>query len=221
MSCFRPAKMLYPKSTDFTFATSRRVMNGGASPLVATSIIDNNGNKSYIISKIQPSLAHSGQANRAQCGDGHLAYTDTDDLDSREKIHFCDPAYTRPKILNVQCSALDPFPSTKMDTLSRIALHEMTHYSSVGPPSALGQQIIDVTNADGYGAYEPDRCHGLVDPAQDDNPAVTEVNADSYAWMAQDAYFSFACTTAPSNPGDYFTDPPAYDPGDDDSDEAA
>lgn len=71
----------------------------------------------------------------------------------------------------------------------------MTHYSSVGPPSALGQQIIDVTNADGYGAYDPDRCHGLIDPAQDDNPAVTEINADSYAWMAQDAYFSFACTT--------------------------
>ena len=99
-----------------------------------------------------------------------------------------------------------------MDTLSRVALHEMTHYSSVGPPSALGQQIKDVINADGYDAYEPDRCHGLVDSAQDDNPAVTE---------AQDAYFSFACTTDPSKPGDYFTDPPAYVPGDDDSDEAA
>lgn len=102
-----------------------------------------------------------------------------------------------------------------------MALHEMTDYSSVGPRSALGQQIIDVTNANGYAAYDPGCCHGLIDPAQGDNPAVTEVNADSYAWMAQDAYFSFACTTDPSKPGDHFTDPPAYVPGDDDSDEAA
>ncbi|KAI1178866.1 hypothetical protein F4777DRAFT_575520 [Nemania sp. FL0916] len=85
-----------------------------------------------------------------------LAYTDTDHLDEREKIKFCDIAWNRPNLQtrSMQCGDFDPFPSTKMDTFSRVALHEMTHYSSVSPPSTLGQQIKDVINEDGARAYD-------------------------------------------------------------------
>ncbi len=100
-----------------------------------------------------------------------------------------------------------------MDAFSRIALHEMTHYSSVGPATSLAQQIRDATNADGSSAYDPPRAHGLLDSHQDDNPVVTEINADSYAWMSLDAWISRKCS--PNSSGNdwagYFTqDPPAY-----------
>ena len=101
-----------------------------------------------------------------------------------------------------------------MDAFSRIALHEMTHYSSVGPATSLAQQIQDVTNADGEQAYDPPRVHGLFDPEQDDNPAVTEINADSYAWMSLDAWISRKCAADASgnNWALFFTeDPPPYE----------
>jgi hypothetical protein len=150
--------------------------------------------------------------------EGTLAYTLVDTLDNREKIHFCDPAWTRPSVADVDCGALDPYPSTKMDSFSRIALHEMMHYSTVGPPSSLGEQIKDGVNADDEPAYDPPRTHGLVDVDQDDNPVLAEQNADSYAWMALDAYVSRICATDPSgdNWATFFQeDPPNYEPVED------
>lgn len=139
-----------------------------------------------------------------------MAYTDIDPADDQEKIHFCDVSYNRPSIAGVDCTSLDVYASTKIDTLSRIALHEMTHYSSVGPASGLAAQIGDSINADGYYAYDPDRTHGLI--AQDKQPGLCEVNADSYAWMAADAYWSYACTTTPTDYAAFFQDPPPYEP---------
>ncbi|KAI4166941.1 MAG: hypothetical protein LQ343_007613 [Gyalolechia ehrenbergii] len=149
--------------------------------------------------------------------EGTLAYTLNDEQDSREKIHFCDPSWTRGSAGDVGCASLDPFPSTKMDSFSRIALHEMTHYSSVGPQTSLGQQIKDVKNADDEGAYDPPRVHGLLDPDQDDNPVPTEINADSYAWMSLDAWISRKCAEDASgnNWASFFTqDPPPYEHAD-------
>lgn len=141
-----------------------------------------------------------------------LAYTLTDDLDSREKIHFCDPSWTRGSADDVDCASLDPFPSTKMDSFSRIALHEMTHYSSVGPKTSLADQIIDVKNADGQPTYDPPRVHGLLQQ-QDDQLSFPEINADSYAWMSLDAWISRKCAadSSDNNWALFFTqDPPPY-----------
>lgn len=104
-----------------------------------------------------------------------------------------------------------------MDSFSRIALHEMTHYSSVGPATSLEEQIIDVKNSDGELAYDPPRVHGLVDPEQDDQLAFPEINADSYAWMSLDAWISRKCS--PDSSGNdwasFFTEnPPPYEPED-------
>lgn len=79
-----------------------------------------------------------------------------------------------------------------MDSFSRLALHEMTHYSSVGPKTSLADQIINVKNADGEPAYDPERVHGLLHQ-QDDQPGFPEINADSYAWMSLDAWISRKC----------------------------
>jgi hypothetical protein len=91
-----------------------------------------------------------------------------------------------------------------MDTFSRIALHEMMHMSTVGPPIIGDEdsdgQIRDISLNDPddgspFGAYGPINTHALADKAQDDyfNPALTEENADSYAWMALDALVSRHC----------------------------
>ncbi len=100
-----------------------------------------------------------------------------------------------------------------MNAFSRIALHEMTHYSSVGPATSLAQQIRDATNADDSSAYDSPRAHGLLDSHQDDNPVVTKINVDSYAWMSLDAWISRKCS--PNSSGndwaEYFTqDPSTY-----------
>ncbi|KAI0907004.1 hypothetical protein F4823DRAFT_630785 [Ustulina deusta] len=161
-------------------------------------------------------------AGTCAADDTTLAYTDTDSLDDREKIHFCDIAWGRPnaQTRSGQCDTFGAFPSTNMDTFSRVALHEMMHYSSVGPPSSLGEQIQDVSNADDSKAYDPPRVHGLVDPDQDDNSVVAEINADSYAWMALDSWISMICSDDQPTYFQFFPqNPPAYEHDDDSDDE--
>ncbi|EME43030.1 hypothetical protein DOTSEDRAFT_72430 [Dothistroma septosporum NZE10] len=142
-----------------------------------------------------------------------LAYTDTDTLDSREKIHFCSPSWTRPNIADLQCANFAAYASTAMDAFSRIALHEMTHYAVIG--EAGPGQIGDAKNDDGDYAYEPERVHALVE----ENPGLCEINADSYAWMSLETWLSQYCSSEADPPTgrddtDYFTeDPPAYEPG--------
>ena len=71
----------------------------------------------------------------------------------------------------------------------------MTHYSSVGPATSLADQIGDARNDDRRPTYDPPRTHGLL--AQDDQSALTELNADSYAWMSLDALISSKCAADP------------------------
>jgi len=87
----------------------------------------------------------------------------------------------------------------------------MMHYSSVGPASSLGLEIVDVFNADGEPAYEPSRAHGLIDENQDNQPGFPEINADSYAWMSIDAFMSQNCIEDINNWPAFFTEnPPPY-----------
>ncbi|KAI1317619.1 hypothetical protein F5Y16DRAFT_406595 [Xylariaceae sp. FL0255] len=142
-----------------------------------------------------------------------LAFTDTDKLDDREKIHFCDIAWGLPSGTTRvgQCANFDPYPSLKIDTFSRLALHEMMHYSSVGPASTMGLQITDTNNDDGHLAYGPLRNHGLVDPNQDNNPGLADVNADNYAWLSLDAWISRMCAADIDTWDQFFTqNPPNY-----------
>ncbi|KAF5673866.1 hypothetical protein FHETE_3253 [Fusarium heterosporum] len=147
-----------------------------------------------------------------QC-DTDEAYTGPD-TDGREKIHICDETYDKPLAgPDIECGSLDKYPSLKMDTFSRVVLHETLHYSTVGPSSKLESQIVDQQNEDEQTAYGPERAHGLNDSDQDDQPEKAETNADNYAWMALSAWISSLCT--PDDEQDawdsYFPDdPPEY-----------
>ena len=137
------------------------------------------------------------------------AYTLTDELDSREKIHFCDDAWTRGSVNDVDCATLDPFPSTKIDAFSRIVIRQIISSSSVYLTFS-DSPVTDVTNADGVPADDPARAHGLVNPAQDAQGFLAVNNADSYAWMSLDAFISSKCSQG-SDWSSYFTqDPPPY-----------
>lgn len=105
-----------------------------------------------------------------------------------------------------------------MDTFSRIAVHEIFHYSSVGPKSTLGVLIRDNDNRDGIVAYFPKRAHGLADELQDDQAGIAEGNADNYAWLAMDSYFSVHCSKNSDDYQHYFQDPPHYTLGEPPSD---
>jgi hypothetical protein len=95
--------------------------------------------------------------------------------------------------------------------------------STVGPP-IIGDEDGQIKDAmlfddqdpdDGdsrFAAYGPINTHALVDEAQEDfwNPALTETNADSYAWMALDALVSRRCATDVSGDDwqNFFTENP-------------
>lgn len=129
------------------------------------------------------------------------------------------------------CGALDAYPSEKMDTFSRVALHEMTHMSTVGPPIIANPEededgqikdipLYDEKEDEDFAAYGPINAHALADPEQDKyyNPELTETNADNYAWMSLDALVSRHCAADPSgdNWASFFTQsPPPIDPVDD------
>jgi hypothetical protein len=66
-----------------------------------------------------------------------------------------------------------------VDTIARVAIHEMTHYSTVGPASAFEALITDQLNLDGQKAYGIERAAGLI--GQDHEEVRAEGNADNYA----------------------------------------
>lgn len=137
-----------------------------------------------------------------------FAYTLTDELDNREKIHFCDNAWTRGSANDVDCATLDPYPSTKMDAFSRIVIRQIISSTSVSQPSE--SPVTNVLNADGVPTYDPARAHGLVNPAQDAQGFLAVKNPDSYAWMSLDAFISRKCSLGSDWSGYFTQDPPPY-----------
>ncbi|KAI1430663.1 hypothetical protein GGR50DRAFT_180273 [Xylaria sp. CBS 124048] len=190
-----------------TKIAGENVHEGQVGEIVGTFIIDN-FDFAGICGPQSPSYAFK-----------RLAYTTRDRYDNFEKTHFCNIAWSRPSLdkRSKECDGLGPYPSTGIDTFSRLALREMVHYSSVGPNSTLGQSIGDVLNADCIRAYEPSRVHGLLDEDQDNNPALAEINADSYAWMAVESWLNVFCSnsTTASDVLFFTEDPPPYGSADD------
>lgn len=159
---------------------------------------------------------YRAEGNKPKCNKlEQLAYTAVDKpsgdddkigYDGLEKTHFCPDVWTRKDFSKTtkNCGALGPYPSEKMDTFSRIALHEMTHYTSVDPPNVDGEMIQDVQVTGGETASGTVNAHALVDKTQADyfNPALAENNAENHAWTALDALISRHGTETPSG-GDW------------------
>lgn len=150
-----------------------------ATPLVATFIFDDNDFLGLCDETIGGNPCTNCDANSV----GGYTGVDTEG-DDREKTHFCATAFTWEQLHSITCDSLDTYPSIQMENLGRIMLHEFTHYSTVGPDTDIEALIVDALNKDNITAYYPSRAHGLDDPAQDNQPALAEVNADNYAWMA-------------------------------------
>jgi hypothetical protein len=141
-----------------------------------------------------------------------LAYTQRDDAeghDNLQKTVICNWAFGKlPAISSLQ-PPFSAYPDDKIDTLARVVLHEMTHYDMVAAGAGVSQ-ITDAFNKDEQRAYGADRSHALVDPDQDDDPGLADVNADNYAWFAMDAYISFTFSSNPDDAPNYFQNPPHY-----------
>ncbi|KAI1264690.1 hypothetical protein F5Y18DRAFT_427827 [Xylariaceae sp. FL1019] len=137
------------------------------------------------------------------CQNRIAGYHDVDRVDKYEKLHFCDVTFEQPVLpSDIECGDLHDKPDVEMDNLARIMLHEMLHNSQVGK-FGPARQITDCRNNE--------QAVGILPPA---HPCAL-INADSYAWLANNAYFKFACTNAghtPPNNGN-FNDPDNYTPG--------
>lgn len=165
-------------------------------PITADMIIDNND------------FTGACKRNKEAVG-----YTDVDPNDGgREKTHLCKKAYD-PETLpsDNKCRKLHDEPDKKMDSLARVLLHRMLMYGSVASNNGGVGNITNAVNNDGLGAYYPQRAHALVR----EKPSECQVNADSYAWLAANAYYKYVCTRqgeTPKNNGN-FEEPEPYKPG--------
>lgn len=79
------------------------------------------------------------------------------------------------------CGSQGDRPTEMIDSITRVAVHEMTHYSTVGPASTLADRIVDQLNDDNEVAYGINRAFGLNTEGQDNQPGKAEANADNYA----------------------------------------
>ncbi|KAH7136320.1 hypothetical protein EDB81DRAFT_762008 [Dactylonectria macrodidyma] len=89
----------------------------------------------------------------------------------------------QPLISELDCDRVGDNVNALVNTLPALIVHELTHWRQIGEP-VIGAQIIDHCPA-GYG---PLNCRKIV------GTSITPVmNADSYAWFANEYYWSISC----------------------------
>lgn len=103
------------------------------------------------------------------------------------QFHVCKPKglLDEPMIAApANCSNFGTQVSKAMDSLSATLIHEFMHWNQVGEqvPNSVGH-ITDVE-------YGPSSCMRL---ARGADKQKTFINADSYAWMAVNAYYNSVC----------------------------
>ncbi|KAI9802277.1 MAG: hypothetical protein M1833_001783 [Piccolia ochrophora] len=94
-------------------------------------------------------------------------------------FHICPKGMKGGLASENKCGDLDDSCSSKMRSLSLTLLHEMTHYNRIGSDARGEIAVIDVKS----GAYD---CFKLSNDDKGDN-------AQNYAWLAADAYYSKTC----------------------------
>ncbi|KAI9759839.1 MAG: hypothetical protein M4579_002046 [Chaenotheca gracillima] len=123
------------------------------------------------------------------------------------QMHFCDSnvrnAYAFPDLSEITCDKLGPTVSDKMLSLGGYALlHEVSHFNKVsqGPITPFNQPQNEVGD---YG-YGPQKTRQLLQEPSDRVVA----NADSYAWFANEVYWSNKCGHGFGAPTDNSFTPP-------------
>jgi len=109
--------------------------------------------------------------------------------------YFCGEAYSFPiQAGDITCDSLGPTLSAGMEFLGATILHEWMHNDAIGA-AATGNNIIDYNGPAGYGPYSTRQL--LVDA-----PAACITNADSFAWLALEIYWSSTCNTTYQDPAE-------------------
>jgi len=101
------------------------------------------------------------------------------------RFHVCDKGLKQPTAAtDIKCQDLGTQVSSKMESLTSTIVHEFMHWDKTGDtaPNSVGH-ITDVI----YGAGS---CSRLRDGGDKQK---TFINADSYMWMAVNAYYNSIC----------------------------
>lgn len=125
-----------------------------------------------------------GKSGQGNCGDTTKAYTSS----STNTFHVCPAGLALPTAAtDIQCSSLGDKVSQDMRSLTATLVHEFMHLDAAGDsaPNSAGH-IKDVI-------YNPSNCHRLRNAKSRSNQQKTFINADSYKWLAVNAYYNSVC----------------------------
>lgn len=125
-----------------------------------------------------------GQDGKGNCGSTTKAYTKA----STNTFHVCPAGLALPTAAtDVKCSDLGDKVSEDMRSLTATLVHEFMHLNAAGDsaPNSAGH-IKDVI-------YGSSNCHRMRNAKSRGNQQKAFVNADSYKWLAVNAYYNSVC----------------------------
>lgn len=125
-----------------------------------------------------------GNGGKSDCGDTTKAYTNI----GTDTFHVCPAGLALPtKATDIKCSVLGDQISQDMRSLTATLVHEFMHLNAAGDsaPNSAGH-IKDVI-------YNPGNCYRLRNTKSRSNQQKIFVNADSYKWLAINAYYNGVC----------------------------
>lgn len=125
-----------------------------------------------------------GNSGKGNCGASTKAYTSS----STNTFHVCPAGLALPtSATDVKCSNLGDKVSDDMRSLTSTLVHEFMHLNAAGDsaPNSAGH-IKDII-------YGPSNCHRLRNTKSRSNQQKAFINADSYKWLAVNAYYNSVC----------------------------
>jgi hypothetical protein len=132
-----------------------------------------------------------GKKGKGNCEGSTKAYTSP----STNTFHVCPLGLALPTAAtDIQCSALGDKVSQDMRSLTATLVHEFMHLSAAGDsaPNSAGH-IQDIT-------YSPSNCHRMRNAKSRENQQKAFINADSYKWLAINAYYNSVCSKGFADP---------------------
>ncbi|KAK5988877.1 hypothetical protein PT974_10374 [Cladobotryum mycophilum] len=136
-----------------------------------------------------------------RCGDTTVAYVLPRTYENGTKqtdVVLCEQAWHRNSLQDGRtCNQIGKQVDARtMDSLARIVLHEMLHHGPIGQKSLRGEHIVDPKpKRDPFtkGIYGPWYIRRLIQTHNAELYLQNFKNADTYAWFAQELYWSRKC----------------------------
>jgi len=137
-----------------------------------------------VIKRLMNDKVDYGNKGNGNCGKDTRAYTTRKVL----KFHVCPAGLALPRAAaDIQCSDLGDKVSRAMESLTSTLVHEFMHIREAGDqaPNSAGHI--------GDPAYGPSSCHRIRRSRHRSQSQKTFINADSYKWLAVNAYYNSVC----------------------------